>query len=157
MFNADILEEIVITMLKRELDLRADIVRQKENILLFYQQCAALLKKQAAGYKKDKKQAQAEKDWLYEKYALGGMSKERYKEEKRKLEERISSAIIMAGKEQDKLLYIEGLAAGAGNGQIINCLKPGRISQEIADIFIKRINVYKDKRVEIQWTFSEKT
>ncbi len=157
MFNADILEVIVITMLKRELDLRADIVRQKENILLFYQQCAALLKKQAAGYKKDKKQAQAEKDWLYEKYALGGMSKERYKEEKRKLEERISSAIIMAGKEQDKLLYIEGLAAGAGNGQIINCLKPGRISQEIADIFIKRINVYKDKRVEIQWTFSEKT
>ncbi len=142
-------------MLKMELVLRADTARQKGNILLFYQQCTGCLKKQAAAYKKEKKQAQAAKDLLYEKYALGDMGKEKYKEEKRKLEEKISSAVIMAEKKQDKLLYIETLLSGTGKGQIINCLELGEISPAIADIFIKKINVYRNKSVEIQWTFSE--
>lgn len=62
----------------------------------------------------------------------------------------------MAEKKQDKLLYIEKLVSGAGNGQIINCLELGEISPAIADTFIKKINVYKNKSIEIQWAFSEK-
>ena len=154
-YDKDILEGIILGMLKMELVLRADTARQKENILLFYQQCTGCLKKQAAAYKKEKKQAQAAKELLYENYALGDMGKEKYKEEKRKLEEKISSAVIMAEKKQDKLLYIETLLSGTGKDQIINCLELGEISPAIADIFIKKINVYRNKSVEIQWTFSE--
>ena len=61
----------------------------------------------------------------------------------------------MAEKKQDKLLYIETLLSGTGKDQIINCLELGEISPAIADIFIKKINVYRNKSVEIQWTFSE--
>lgn len=155
-YNADILEETVLAMLKMEIALRADTARQKENILLFYQQCAVLLKKQVSGCKRERKQAQEEKDWLYEKYASGDMPKEEYKEEKRKLDGKISSAVIMEEKKREELLYIERLVSGAGNRQVTDFLKPDRISPEIADIFIGKINVYKDKSIEIQWAFREK-
>lgn len=39
--------------------------------------------------------------------------------------------------------------------QVIRFSHMETFTQEMADIFIKRIYVYKDKRVEIEWNFKE--
>ena len=39
--------------------------------------------------------------------------------------------------------------------QIIRFLPMKELTEEMVDIFIKQINVYKGKRVEIEWNFRE--
>ena len=39
--------------------------------------------------------------------------------------------------------------------QIIRYSHLETITQEVVDVFIQRVTVYKDKRVEIEWGFSE--
>ena len=40
--------------------------------------------------------------------------------------------------------------------QIIRFLPMKELTEEMVDVFIKQINVYKGKRVEIEWNFVEK-
>lgn len=153
-YDADILEEIILVMLKRELVLRADAKRLEENMVLFYKPCINKIKKQIENYKTGQKRAQAEEDLLYEKYALGKITREEYQYRKMKQEEKIYVLVLMEGKKQEELSDIEKkINTGGSMGHITNYLNLEKMSQDIADIFIKRIYVYKDKSIEIKWSF----
>ena len=39
--------------------------------------------------------------------------------------------------------------------QIIRCSRMETLTQEVTDLFIRRVTLYKDKRVEIEWDFTE--
>lgn len=146
-YNADTLEGLVLLMLNKEISLRADAERHGKNLLLYRQLQISILKKQMAGYRQEQKLLQAEKDLLYESYASGYISREEYKEKSGRLTEKISRLSVLQNNKKEEFVHIE------------QNLKPyfnlRKMTQDIADIFIKKIYVFKNKTIEIEWTFRE--
>lgn len=155
-YNAAALEQLVSTLLNKELIILADADRQKKNMYLLYQFQFKQTQKQIKDYKTGQAKAWAEKDLLYESYASGQMAKEEYKEKANAIEEKISSLSRLIKEKQKELACIEEKSKTSNDiNQVIHYFNPGRLSPEIADTFIKKIYVYKNKSVEIEWTFSD--
>lgn len=154
--SADLLEETVLFMLNKELMLRGNAMRQKENLLTFQKAGIHVLKKKLDGYRQEKKQVQAEKDALYEKYALTELSVVEYQRKARELTERISSLSVLEEEAAEKLAGLENEYQKAEEDmkQIIRYSHIEELTQEVVHTFIKRVYAYKDKRVEIEWNFS---
>lgn len=62
---------------------------------------------------------------------------------------------LLACKEKLRQLKEDQEKLGEDMRQSIRFSHMETLTQEMADIFIKRIYVYKDKRVEIEWNFKE--
>lgn len=163
--NAELLEETVLFMLYKELMLRGNAMEQKESLLSFQQAGIRLLKKKLEEYRRKKRQIQAEMDTLYERYALhcsealrtfGG---EEYQKRAGELTERLSSISVKEDDTAGKLAFIENTErdcrkADEDMKQIIRYSHIEELNREIVDAFVKRVYVYKDKRIEIEWNFS---
>lgn len=154
--NADLLEETVLFMLNKELMLRGNAMRQKENLFSFQKAGIHACKRKLDGYRQDKKQVQAEKDALYEKYALTKLPAAEYQRKAMELTERISSLSVLEEETIEKLTRLEDeyQKAETDMKQIIRYSHIEELTQEVVDAFIKRVYAYKDKRVEIEWNFS---
>ncbi len=154
--NADLLEETVLLMLNKELMLRGNAVKQKENMCSFQKSGIQALKKKLDGYRQDKRQVQAEKDALYEKYALAKLPVAEYQRKATELTERLSSLSVLEKEAIEKLdrLEEEYQKAEEDMKQIIRYSHIEELTQDVVDTFIKRVYAYKDKRVEIEWNFS---
>ena len=154
--NAGLLEETVLFMLNKELMLRGNAMRQKENLFSFQKAGIYTLKKKLDGYRQEKKQVQAEKDALYEKYAFTKLPVAEYQRKARELTERLSSLSVL---EEEAMERLERLEEGYQKAeedmkQIIRYSHIEELTQEVVDTFIRRVYAYKDKRVEIEWSFS---
>jgi len=154
--SADMLEETVLTMLNRELMQRGNAMRQRESLAAFQAAAIDSLEKEIAGYRAEKKEAQGEKDMLYERYAAGELSAASYREHADALAGRISK---LSAEEQEAAgelsrLEEEYRKLEEDMKQIIRYAHLEELTQEIVDLFVKKIYVYKDKRVEIEWNFS---
>ena len=154
--NAGLLEETVLFMLNKELMLRGNAMRQKENLFSFRKAGIYTLKKKLDGYRQEKKQVQAEKDALYEKYAFTKLPVAEYQRKARELTERLSSLSVL---EEEAMERLERLEEGYQKAeedmkQIIRYSHIEELTQEVVDTFIRRVYAYKDKRVEIEWSFS---
>lgn len=157
--NADLLEETVLFMLNKELMLRGDAMKQKESLYSFQEAGIHTLKKKLSEYGQVKKQTQAEKDILYEKYALYKLPVKEYQRKAKELTERLSSLSIS---EEDAVKKLAGLEkeyqkAEKDMKQIIRYSHIEVLTQEVVDNFIKKVYAYRDKRVEIEWNFSVDT
>lgn len=153
--NADLLEETVLFMLNKELMLRGNAMKQKENLFSFQKTGIHALKRKLDGYRQEKKQVQAEKDALYEKYALTKLPVAEYQRKAMELTERISSLSVLEEEIIEKLTRLEDEYQKAEEDmkQIIRYSHIGELTQEVVDTFIRRVYAYKDKRVEIEWNF----
>lgn len=139
--SAGRLEKTVLMMLEQELLLRGDAMRQKEILDSFRQAGILASKSRAEAYGREIKRTHAEKDALYESYALGQLGGAEYRKRAGELAERLSS-----------------LESGYRNAEedmkrLIRCLHPDELTQELVDAFIRKVYVYKDKRIEIEWDF----
>lgn len=154
--NADLLEETVLFMLNKELMIRGNAMKQKENLFSFQKAGIHALKRKLDGYRQDKKQVQTEKDVLYEKYALSKLSVAEYQRKAMELTERLSSLSVLEEENIEKLARLEEEYQKAEEDmkQIIRYSHIEELTQEVVDTFIKRVYAYKDKRVEIEWNFS---
>ena len=154
--NADVLEEMVLFMLNKELMLRGNAMKQKENLFSFQEAGICALRKKLDECRQDKKQAQAEKDALYEKYALNELSAVEYQNNSEELTERLSSLSVLEEETAEKLAGFEEEYRKTEEDmrQIIRYSHIEVLTQEIVDTFIKKVYVYKDKRIEIEWNFS---
>jgi len=160
--RADLLEETVLLMLNKELMIRGNAMKQKENLYSFQQSGILVLRKKLEGYRREKGQVQAEKDALYERYAMRfdeagvGLTVEEYQTGARELTEKLS--LISAAEEETarklERLEDEQRKAEEDMKQIIRYAHIEELTQEIVDVFIKKVYAYKDKRVEIEWNFS---
>ncbi len=104
-----------------------------------------------------KKQLQADADALYESYALGTVQAASYRQKADGIKEQI--ALLAAegeahGKEMERLRE-KYCRAEEDMKQVIRYSHLEVLTQEVVDIFIKKIYVYKDKRVEIVWNFRD--
>ena len=154
--NADLLEETVLFMLNKELMLRGNAMRQKENLFSFQKAGIHALKRKLDGYRQEKKKVQAEKDALYKKYALKKLPVAEYQRKAMELTERISSLSVLEEETIEKLTRLEDECQKAETDmkQIIRYSHIEELTQEVVDAFIKRVYAYKDKQVEIEWNFS---
>ena len=156
-FPADLLEETVLTMLSRELMLRGDAAKENRNLVSFQKSCITRLEKKITEGRSRKKQLQAEADALYESYALGTAQAASYRRKADGIKEQV--ALLAAeeetyGKELERLRE-EYRRAEEDMKQVIRYSHLEVLTQEVVDIFIKKIYVYKDKRVEIVWNFRD--
>lgn len=154
--SANLLEETVLMMLDKELMLRGNAMKQKENLSLFQQAGIQSLKKKLEECRQEIKEVQAEKDTLYERYALKELDGKEYRRRVSGLTNRLSSLFIKKDETAMKLVALESECRKAKEEmqQIIQFFHIEELTQEVVDIFIKRVYVYKDKRIEIEWNFS---
>lgn len=103
------------------------------------------------------RQLQAEKDTLYEKYALEHKAPEEYKRKNSSLTEQIASLSVEIAKRQEELEVVEAdnQRIAEDMKQIIRYSHMEELTEELLDTFVKKIYVYKDKGVEIEWNFAD--
>lgn len=154
--NADLLEETVLMMLNKELMLRGNAMKQNESLSSFQRAGIQSLKKKLEEYRQEQKQIRAEKDNLYEQYALKAISSEEYQKRSNELTERLSSLSVKESDTAGKLSVLESeyQKAEADMKQIIRYSHIEELTQEVVDTFIRKVYAYKDKRIEIEWNFS---
>ena len=115
------------------------------------------MEKKIADCKRRKKELQAEADALYESYACGRVSAESYRQKADSIKEQtiqLSAEADAQGNELEQLRE-EYRRAEEDMKQVIRYSHLEMLTQEVVDVFIKKIHVYKDKRVEIMWNFRE--
>lgn len=156
-FNADLLEETVLTMLNRELMVRGDAAKENQSLVSFQKSCITGLEKKIEGCRGRKKELAAEADALYESYALGAESAASYRQKVDGLKEQIALLSTEEEKHEKELKQFqeEYRRTEEDMKQVIRYSHLEVLTQEVVDIFIKKIYVYKDKRVEIVWNFRE--
>ena len=157
-FNADILEELVLTRINKELMVRGEAAGQEKKLHMLQKSRITEIRKKLEILYREKKQAQDSKVALYESYAAGSMKPEEYRKEADRLEQQA----VLLGRQihdrEEELLKLEAENEGLEEDmrQVIRYSHMEKLTQELVDVFIKKIYVYRDKRVEIEWNFSER-
>lgn len=154
-YNDAVLQELVLTMINQQLMLRAEADAQEKNLVSFYKSRISVLRKKLSDLEGLQKQLQAEKDELYEKYALEHKTPEEYKKKSNSLEEQLASLSVEIAKRQEELRTIEENRQKIEEDmkQIIRYSHMEELTEELLDTFVKKIYVYKDKSVDIVWNF----
>lgn len=154
--SAALLEGTVLMLLKKELMLCGNAGKQKESLSSFQRAGARFLRKKLEKGRREQKQLQAEKDNLYEQYALKAISREEYQERSGELTERLASSSVGEAEAAGKLAVLESEAreVEADMEQLIRYAHIEELTQEVVHAFIRKVSVYKDKRIEIEWNFN---
>lgn len=156
-FNGVILEEMVLTCLNRELMCRGDQIRQRGALEQFQKVTLDGLARKSREYRKQYLYMQKEKDSMYESYAFGQMDAQDYRLRVDRLDREMKELFGRIQEVEMEHRWIEQEAEKDKQDmkQIIRYSHLEVLTQEVVDVFIKKIMVYKDKRVEIEWNFSE--
>ncbi len=166
--NADLLEKTVLFLLNYELKLRGNLIIERKNI--FFDNCIQALKKQDLEYEAQIKKLQIKKDMVYEEYAAKRFEKENiyqepcrqqfleaeYKNTSESLKRQLENLLSNRRRIQQNLKKIEDECNKLRNSinENKNYFYIEQLTQDAADIFIKRIYAYKGKRIEIEWNFA---
>ena len=156
-FNAAILEETVLTLLNQELMRRGDQIRQREALMQFREKMLERLARKSKDYQKQRHKMQKEKESLYEDYAFGRMGAQEYRSRADRLTTQIEELEeqIKEMERKHEQIVEEASQNERDMKLIIRHAHLEELTQEVVDTFIKRIEVYKDRRVEIAWEFTE--
>lgn len=156
-FNASILEETILFMLNQELLRRGDSIKQGMH-LEQYQICRMeALKKERSEIRKRYKSMETERDGLYEQYFVKRITAEEYRKQSDELSAQLTELSARLREIEQEYNDIEDKYHQQKQEmkQIIRYSELGELTREVVDVFIKKIYVYKDKRVEIEWNFAE--
>nr|WP_300775951.1 recombinase family protein [uncultured Acetatifactor sp.] len=156
-FNAAILEETVLTLLNQELMRRGDQIRNRGMLGQFQKEILEELGRKKTEYGKQYHEIQKERDALYEGYAEGQMDAKEYRERIDRLTRQMGelSGKIQETEAEYSRMKGEMYRDKQDMKQIIRCSHMETLTQEVVDVFIRKVTLYKDKRVEIEWNFTE--
>ena len=154
--SAALLEDTVLMLLKKELMFLGDAGRQKESLISFRRADAKVWKRKLEEDRREQKQFRAELDDLYERYALKAIDKEEYRERSGELTERLASLSVREAEAAERLAVSESEArdAEADMERMLRYAHIEELTQEVVRVFIRKVTVYKGKRIEIEWNFS---
>lgn len=153
--SAGVLEEIVLFMLKWEFMLCGNAMKEKGILVLYLKERIHKLEQKLYDYRKQKRLAQSEKDEAYEKYALGDISVEIYRKKTQQFTEQIFFLSTKEEKTEKELIQLkEGYQKIQEDMKIlIHYLHIEELTQEVVDTFVKKVYLYKGKKVEVEWNF----
>ena len=151
------MEELVLTRINKELMARGEVAGREKSLNAFQRFRIMEIKKKLETLRMEKKQAQDSKETLYESYASGSMTPEEYRKEADRLDERVVLVGRQIQEKEDELIRLEEESENleADMKLVIRFSHMEKLTQELVDTFIKRIYVYKEKRVKIEWNFRE--
>lgn len=155
--NAAVLEELVLVMLNQELikltEFHDLIGSQKQELKMRIDKEKSVLYK----HEKDLSEREREKQALYLKYAKGDLSVDSYKAEARKIED---DCLELADKVENIGCKIAGLMKEYRKDyknlkELLSYSGVVKLTEEVVELFIKKLYLYDGNRVEIQWAFNE--
>lgn len=156
-FSACILEEIVLKVLYEELKRRGNQIEQKEKLELFLSKILSSLDNICQVCEAQCRELISQKDVLYVKYAGKQMGADEYRCQADLIDGKIKE--LTQKKEEAEKRYRQAEEARSKNKddmkQIIKLSHLEGLTKDVADTFVKRIKLYRDKRVEIEWNFTE--
>lgn len=154
--NADLLEETVLFMLNKELMRRGDAMKQRQNLVFFQEAGMTALKKKLQVYRAELRQIRAKKDSLYEAYAFGSLGEYAYQKKAKEFTEQLACLAVKAEQTDSKLAALESEYRKTEEDMklIIRYSHIEKLTSEVVDAFISKVYVYKNKKVEIEWSFS---
>ncbi|MCH5343697.1 MAG: recombinase family protein [Acetatifactor sp.] len=156
-FNAVMLEEIVLKELYEELKRRGNLVSQRENLQRSLKGSMDSLSGTLQKCERQNHVLVSQKDALYTKYVARQIGAEEYRRQADMIDDQIRE--LSQKQEEARAQYEWALEASRRDKedmkQIIRFSHLEELTQEAVDIFIKRVTLYRDKRVEIEWSFSE--
>ncbi len=156
-FHGTIMEETVLTLLNQELMVRGGVLKQRGYMEEFQKSTLKKLGNRKGMYKKEYQELQKRKDLLYMDYAVGKLEAQEYRDKSDRLTAQLMELSCQVEKTEAEYnrMKEEAYMDKQEMKQMIRFAHMEELTQEIVEIFIKRIVVYKAKRVEIEWNFSE--
>ncbi len=156
-FNASILEEIVLKELYEELKRRGNPIEQKQNLELALKKTMNSLENILQTCEEQCRMLSSRKDALYLDYAQKEIGAEEYRCQVDLINSQMQE--LIQRQEDAEKKYTQAEEAWNKNKedmkQIIRLSHLERLTREVVDAFVKRIHLYRDKRVEIEWNFAE--
>lgn len=156
-FNAAILEEIVLAELYRELMRRGDQIKQRESLEKFQREELQRIRKERTVCQEQYQRLQREKASLYEEYAEKRITASDYRRRADETALQIQELLCKIEEMETEYSRMEEEYHHQKQDmkQIIHYSQMETLTQEMVDVFIKRVIVYRDKRVEIEWSYAE--
>ena len=147
----------MLFLLGKEMMRRGDRIRQQGMLEQFRKEVLEELARKKKEYRIQSHAIQKEKDALYEDYAAGRMDAKEYRERADGL---ARQAEELSGKYQEAETEYDWIKEEMNRDkqdmkQIIRCSRLEALTQEVADAFIRKVILYKNKRVQIEWNFTE--
>lgn len=156
--NVQFLEEYLLFRLQEEAERQADIHsicmeaknRIKQELKLLYER-----KNQTEEKLKDVQTAQTE---IYEEYVFKKRSKDNYIEEKRELKKQEECYMDLSDDLEKRIRTLQDMLSepGADVYEYLQNRSLTELTQEVADRFVKRIVVYDEWNIDVEWNFLEK-
>lgn len=156
--NVQFLEEYLLFRLQEEAERQADVHsicmevknRVEQELELLYER-----KNQAKEKLKDLQTAQTE---IYEEYVFKKRSKDDYIEEKRELKKQEECYMNLSDGLEKRIRTLQEVLSESGTDvyEYLQNRSLTEFTQEVADRFVKRIVVYDEWNIEVEWNFSEK-
>ncbi|MCM1194105.1 MAG: recombinase family protein [Acetatifactor muris] len=155
-FNAAILEEIVLAELYRELMRRGDLIKQRESLEQFQREELHRLGRDMENSRMQYRSLQKEADVLYESYALKQMGVADYRSRADGIALQMQELTRKIEKAEQELARLteEYHRPKQDMKDIIRFAEMKELTQEMVDVFIKKVTVYKGRRVEIEWNYA---
>lgn len=155
-FHAAVLEELILTMLNKELIRLAEfsllLESQKQDIKVQLSKEKAELRK----YEKSLSEKEKEKQARYMDYVKGDISAEIFKQESKLIDKMCSDLSVKIENINDKIgeLMGEYHRDYKDMKEMLRYSGIQKLTQEVADLFIDKIYLYDGKRVEVKWSFN---
>lgn len=156
--NVKFLEEYLLFRLQEEAERQADIHsicrevknRVEQELELLYER-----KNQTEEKLKDLQTAQTE---IYEEYVFKKRNKDDYIEEKRELKKQEECYMDLSDDLEKRIKTLQEMLSESGTDvyEYLQNRSLTELTQEVADRFVKRIVVYDEWNIEVEWNFSEK-
>ena len=106
-FNAGVLEELILTMINKELMVRGETVRQEKSLQMLLGNKFAAIKDQIADLQREKNQMDVSKDEVYQEYASGKITPEEYRARADELDRQTGLLSGQLRERQEKLFVLE--------------------------------------------------
>lgn len=156
--NVQFLEEYLLFRLQEEAERQADVHsicmevknRVEQELELLYER-----ENQTEEKLKDLQTAQTE---IYEEYVFKKRSKDDYIEEKRELKKQEECYMNLSDGLEKRIRTLQEVLSESGTDvyEYLQNRSLTEFTQEAADRFVKRIVVYDEWNIEVEWNFSEK-
>lgn len=135
---------------------RGDLIKQRESLEQFQKGELHKLGRELESFRIQHRSLQKEADTLYENYALKKMEAADYRN---RADEITSQMQEIACKIENAELELARLTEEYNQPKqdmkdIIRFSEMRELTQEMVDVFIKKVTVYKGKRVEIEWNYA---
>ena len=149
--------KLVLKELYEELKRRGDFIKQREILEKSLEESVTGLKRVCRECQESCLELDRRKNSIYTQYVAGKIKAEEYRKQADQIDKQIAE---VSGRQEkaEKRYEIEMEKKQKDKNdmeQIIRFSQLEELTQEAVDVFIKKVTLYQNKKVDIEWNYSE--